>query len=158
MSSQKSKLWNLRHDHTQSTVQFGAVAAGHSASIEPQERHLKHVRYGEPVYGKRGDVLVSTISDLLNINIEVTHPASATYRRAAATRPGSANRTAEGRKRRDHEGGAGQRFVPFSIGTYERLGEGAMDLQKVWADNAAAGGQFNRTHFGFGRNVKFLWL
>ena len=57
MSSQKSKLWNLRHDHTQSTVQFGAVAAGHSASIEPQERHLKHVRYGEPVYGKRGDVV-----------------------------------------------------------------------------------------------------
>ena len=29
MSSQKSKFWTLCHDHIQSTVQFGAVAAGH---------------------------------------------------------------------------------------------------------------------------------
>ena len=90
--------------------------------------------------------------------IVVTHPASATYRRAAATRPGSADRTAEGRKRLDHEGGAEQRFVPFSIGTYGRLGEGSMDLLKVWADGAATGGSVKWDAFLVWMNVICLWL
>ena len=151
MSSQRSKLWTLRHDQIQSTVQFGAVAAGHSASIEPQERHLKDLRYGDAGYGKRGDVLVSTVNDLLNIDVVVTHPASATYRKAAAKKPGSANRIAEGRKRRDHGGGTGHRFVPFAIETYGRLGDAAIDLLKNWADDAATGGAIPRDAF-------LIWL
>ena len=35
-------LWTLCHDQIQFKVQFGAAAAGHSSSIEPQERHLKN--------------------------------------------------------------------------------------------------------------------
>lgn len=147
MSSQQSKLWTLRHDQLQSTVQFGAVAAGHSSSIEPQERHLKDLRYGDAGYGKRGDVLVSTVNDLLNIDVVVTHPACDTYRAAAAKRPGAANRVAERRKQRGHGGGTGHRFVPFAIESYGRLGDAAVDLLKVWADDAATGGAVSRDAF-----------
>lgn len=123
------------------------MAAGHSASIEPQERHLNDLRYGDAGYGKRGDVLVSTVNDLLNIDVVVTHPACDTYRKAAAKHPGSANRKAEDRKRRDHGGGAGHRFVPFAIETYGRMGDAAMDLLKSWADDAATGGSVSRDAF-----------
>ena len=41
--------------------------AGHSSSIEPQERHWKDLRFGDDGYGMRGDVLVSTLEDCLNV-------------------------------------------------------------------------------------------
>ena len=105
------------------------------------------MRYGDAGYGTRGDILVSTINDLLNIDVVVTHPACQSYRGAAAKRPGSANRTAEARKRSAHEGGTGHRFVPFAIETYGRLGDAAMDLLKVWADDAATRGSVQRDAF-----------
>ena len=40
-------LRTLRHDHVQSSVQYGARMAGHSSSIEPQERHLKDFQSGD---------------------------------------------------------------------------------------------------------------
>ena len=70
----------VRHDQIQNMVQFGARVAGHSSSIEPQERHLKGLRYGDSGYGKRGDVCVGTLDDVLNVDITVPHPASYTYR------------------------------------------------------------------------------
>ena len=41
----------------------------HSSSIEPQERHLKDLRFGDDGYGMRGDVLVSTLEDCLNVDV-----------------------------------------------------------------------------------------
>jgi hypothetical protein len=65
----------MRHNHIQSMVQFGSSAAGHSSSIEPQERHLKNLRVGDVGFGQRGNVLVSTWDDLVNVDITVPHPA-----------------------------------------------------------------------------------
>jgi hypothetical protein len=70
----------LRHNIIQSMVQNGPIlhhrpaddrssAAGHSSSMEPQERHLKNLRVGDLGYGQRGAVLVSTLDDLVNVDI-----------------------------------------------------------------------------------------
>ena len=58
-----SGLRTLRHDHVQSSVQYGAKTDVHSSSIEPQECHLKDLRFGDDGYGMRRDVLVSNLED-----------------------------------------------------------------------------------------------
>ena len=127
-------LWTLRHAQIQSKVQFGPAAAGHSSSIEPQERRLKNLGFGDPGYGKRGDVVVSTVDDLLNIDFTVVHPASSSMRSRASREPGITAREAEKKKRHDHGVGAvGHTFVPFTIETYGRLGVEAVKLLKDWA-------------------------
>jgi hypothetical protein len=135
----------MRHNHVQSLVQCGAKMAGHSSSIEPQERHLKNLSFGDVGYGQRGDVLVSTLDDLLNVDIVVTHPASYSMRSRASREPGAAAKVAEAKKRSTHGVGAvGHTFVPFAIESYGRLGLDAMQLLKDWADSASGGGLFDR--------------
>ena len=130
-------LWTLRHDQIQSKVQFGAAAAGHSSSIEPPERHLKNLAFGDPGCGKRGDVAVSTVDDLLNIDVPFVHPASSSMRSRASREPGITAREAEKKKRRDHGVGAvGHTFVPFAIETYGHLGVEAIKVLKEWAKTA----------------------
>ena len=139
-------LRTLRHDHVQSSVQYGVKMAGHSSSIEPQERHLKDLRFGDDGYGMRGDVLVSTLEDCLNVDVVITHPASRTLRGRASRTPGAAARVAEENKRRSHAAGGtrGYRFVPFAIETYGRLGRAAVEVLGEWADAAAGSGAFDR--------------
>ena len=141
-----SGLWTQRHDQIQSAVQSGARAAGHASSIEPQERHLKNARYGDEGYGKRGDVLVSTVDDVLNVDVVVTRPASKTHRCAASRTPGAAAQVAERNKRRLHAHGGtrGFKFVPFAMETYARLGNAAVKVLNAWADDAAGSGMFSR--------------
>ena len=104
--------------------------AGHSSSIEPQERHLKDLWFGDDGYGMRGDVLVSTLEDCLNVDVVITHPASRTLRGRASRTPGAA-RVAEQNKGRSHAAGGtrGYRFVPFAIQTYGRLGRAAVKVR-----------------------------
>ena len=78
-------LHTLRHDHFQSSVQYVVKMAGHSSSIEPQERHLKDLRFGDDGYGMRGDVHLSTLEDCLNVDVVITHPASRTLRGRASS-------------------------------------------------------------------------
>jgi hypothetical protein len=138
----------LRHNHVQSLVQCGAAMAGHSSSIEPQERHLKNLSFGDVGYGQRGDVLVSTLDDLLNVDIVVTHPASYSMRSRASREPGAAAKVAEAKKRSTHGVGAvGHTFVPFAIESYGRLGLDALRLLKDWADSACGGGRFDRNGY-----------
>jgi hypothetical protein len=134
-----------RHNHVQSLVQCGAAMAGHSSSIEPQERHLKNMSVGDKGYGQRGDVLVSTLDDLLNVDVVVTHPASFSRRDRASREPGSAAKVAEASKRSNHGAGAvGHTFVPFAIESYGRLGLDAFKLLQDWAESASGGGLFDR--------------
>ena len=138
----------MRHDQIQSKVQFGAAAAGHSSSIEPQERHLKNLGFGDPGYGKRGDVLVSTVDDLLNIDVTVVHPASSSMRSRVSREPGNTAREAEKKKRRDHGVGAvGHTFVPFAIDTYWLLGVEAVRLLKDWAKTAGEADLMDRNSY-----------
>jgi hypothetical protein len=135
----------MRHNYVQSLVQCGAAMAGHSSSIEPQERHLKDLRFGDVGYGQRGDVLVSTLDDLLNVDIVVTHPASYSMRSRASREPGAAAKVAEAKKRSTHGVGAvGHTFVPFALESYGRLGLDALKLLRDWADAASGGGLFDR--------------
>jgi len=55
----------------------------HWSCIEPEERHLKDLRFGDNGDGKRGDVRVCTHEDLLNVDIVGLHPASKTHRSTA---------------------------------------------------------------------------
>jgi hypothetical protein len=138
----------LRHTQIQSMVQCGAAAAGHSSSIEPQERHLKGLCYGDDGYGKRGDVLVSSLDDLLNVDITVTHPASYSMRSRASKEPGAAARVAEENKRRVHGANtSGHTFVPFAIESYGRLGRAAVQLLNDWADAVAGDVFFDRASY-----------
>jgi hypothetical protein len=138
----------LRHNLIQSMVQCGSTAAGHSSCIEPQERHLKNLHVGEAGYGQRGDVLVSTLDDLLNVDIVVTHPASHSMRSRASREPGVAARVAAANKIRVHGAGAtGHTFVPFAVESYGRLGLDALRLLRDWADSAAGGGLFDRDSY-----------
>jgi hypothetical protein len=80
--------------------------AGHSSSIEPQERHLKNTRFGDKGYGQRGDVLVRTLHYLLNVDVVVTHPATFSSRARACREPGAAAKVAAQGKRAKHGVGA----------------------------------------------------
>ena len=120
-------LRTLRHDHVQSSVQYGATAAGHGSGIEPQQCHLTALRFGDDGYGMRGEVLVSTLEDCLNVDVVITHPASTTLRDRASRTPGAVACGAEENKRRSQAAGGtkGYRFVSFAIETYGRLGHAA---------------------------------
>jgi hypothetical protein len=78
---------------------------------------LKNLRVGDVGYGQLGDVLVSTLDVLVNVNMTVAHPASATMRSRASMVPGAAAKAAEASKHRvhAHDGTGGYRFVPFAV-------------------------------------------
>jgi hypothetical protein len=105
----------MRHNHTQSMVQYGSSAPGHSSGIEPLERHLKNLSVGDVGYGQRDDGPVRTLNDLVNVDISAMHPASATMKSRASMVPGATAKAAEANKNRAHarEGTSGNRFVPF---------------------------------------------
>ena len=54
-------------------------AAAH-ASNQDTWCHLKDLRFGDGGYGMRGDVLVSTLEDCLNVDVVITHPVSVCYK------------------------------------------------------------------------------
>jgi len=136
----------MRHDLVQTSVQCGAKAAGFASSIEPQERHLKNMQFGDKGYGMRGDVLVSTLDDVLNIDIVVTHPASKTMRARPCKEPGVAAKEAARIKKNKHASGdtQGHTFVPFAVESYGRLGLDAVQLLKDWADAVGKKGTYCR--------------
>jgi hypothetical protein len=84
---------------------------------QQQECHLRGLRLWDDGYGKRGDVLVSTLDDGLNIDVVITHPAYRTLRSRASKEPGAAARVVEENKRRDHASGGtrGYNFVPLLL-------------------------------------------
>jgi hypothetical protein len=96
--------------------------------------------------GMRGDVLVSTLDDVLNVDVVIAHPASKTLRGRASRTPGAAERVAEDNKRRHHAAGGsrGYRFAPCAIEIYGRLGHAAVGVLSEWDDAAAGAGVFAR--------------
>ena len=70
--------------------------------MKPKERHLKQLQPGDDKYGKRGDILLSTLDDLINVDIFTTHPASATLRDKASRIPGATAEVRDKAKIRDH--------------------------------------------------------
>ncbi len=75
-----------RHNHVQNAVRYGGTAAGLDTSWEPHEGDMKQKTYGDKGYGKRGDVLISMVDDLLMVDITCVHPAGATIRGKASRR------------------------------------------------------------------------
>ena len=135
-----------RHNHVQNTVRYGCTAAGFDSCMEPKEKHLKGLRMGDKGYGMRGDILLSTLDDLINVDTTITHPANKTTRAAASKTAGAAAAAREKTKLRDHarDGTPGYSFVPFVIESYGRLGKEAEQLLGKLADGAASTGLFER--------------
>ena len=69
-----SGIRTVRHNHIKNTVQYGCKTAGLDSTLEPKDRHLKHLQLGDEEYGKRGDILLSTLDDLINVDtVSYTH-------------------------------------------------------------------------------------
>ena len=80
-------------------------------------------------------------------DVVVTHPAAASYERAAAKTDGHAAKLAEDRKWRDfnaHGDGAGFVFVPLAIESFGRHGKQAMRFLSELGDMVAQGGGSKR--------------
>jgi hypothetical protein len=139
----------LRHNHVQNTVRYGCTVAGFDTCLEPKEKYLKDLKFGDVGYGKRGDILLSTLDDLLNVDISIVHPASDTLRGKASKVMGAAAAARDEAKRNDHakHGTKGYSFVPFSVESYGCLGKEADQLLKDLADGAASTGVCERVAF-----------
>jgi hypothetical protein len=114
--------------------------------MEPKERHLNQTQYGEDGYGKRGDILVSPLDNLVDVDICITHPEGDTNRAAAARQPGATATKAEARKRKDHEK-EGAKVFPFALSCieiYGRLGKQAEELLTGCAEKAASSEHWER--------------
>ena len=110
---------------------------------------MQDLQCGDEGYGRRGDILVSTMEDLLNVDVSVTHPAMHTVRVKASKTPGAAAEERDKQKRLYHQknGTPGYAFVPFSIETYGRLGKDAEKLLRDMAERAASTGECDRDCF-----------
>ena len=110
---------------------------------------MQGLQCGDRGCGRKGDILVSTMEDLLNVDVSVTHPAGHSYRVGASKTPGAAAEERDKQKRRYHEqnGTPGYSFVPFSVESYGRLGRPAESLLKDMADRAASTGDCDRDCF-----------
>jgi len=104
---------------------------------------------GDDGYGKRGDILISMLDDLLMVDISCVHPGGVTKRGIASKQAGAAAAARDKRKRKDHanDGTPGYTFVPFSVETYGRLGVEADKLLKDLATEAASTGVWEREAF-----------
>ncbi len=107
---------------------------------------MQDLQCGDEGYDRRGDILVSTLEDLLNVDITVTHPAMQTVRVKASKTPGAAAEERAKAKRRYHEkhGTPGYQFVPFVVESYGMLGKDAEILLRNMADRAASTGDCDR--------------
>ena len=85
-----SGVRTMRHDQIQNSVRYGCSKAGCDTSWEPKEGSMQDLQCGDEGYGRRGDILVSTMEDLLNVDVSVTHPAMHSVRVKASTTPGAA--------------------------------------------------------------------
>jgi hypothetical protein len=110
---------------------------------------MKQKICGNKGYGKRGDVLISMLDDLLMVDILGVHPAGATMRATASKQPGAGAVARERAKRRDHakDGTPRYTFVPFSIETYGGQGPEADKLLKDLATPADSTGVWERDVF-----------
>jgi hypothetical protein len=138
-----------RHNHVQAAVRYGATTAGCDTSWEPKEGLMKDKELGDKGYGKRGDILISMLDDLLMVDISCVHPAGETMRGKASKQAGAAATARDKAKRWDHakDGTPGYTFVPFSIETYGQLGVEADKLLKDLASEAASTGVWERDVF-----------
>jgi hypothetical protein len=122
------------------TVRYGCTVAGFETCLELEEKYLKDLRFRDVGYGKQGDILLSTLDDLLNVDISIVHPASDTLRGKAGKVMGAAAAVRDEAKRNDqakHET-KGYSFVPFRVESYGCLGKEADQLYKDLADGAAS--------------------
>lgn len=144
-----SGVRSMRHNQIQNSVRYGCSKAGCDTSWEPKEGAMQNLQCGDDGYGRRGDILVSTLEDLLNVDIAVTHPAMQTVRAKASKTPGAAAEERAKAKRRYHEknGTPGYRFVPFVVESYGRLGKDAENLLKSMADRASSSGDCDRNGY-----------
>jgi hypothetical protein len=120
-----------RHNHVQAAVRCGGTTAGCDTSWEPEEGLMKDKEPGDKGYGKRGDILISMLDDLLMVDISCVHPAGETMRGKASKQAAAAAIARDKAKLRDHarDGTPRYTFVPFSIETQHRdscLGEGCI--------------------------------
>ena len=100
---------------------------------------------------RRGDILaVMPSGRVVVLDCVVTHPAAATYARAASRTPGSAALRAEHSKRQEFQqfgDGAGYEFVPLAMESFGRLGQAASRYLSELGDIAAAGGRVSKSSF-----------
>jgi hypothetical protein len=64
---------------------------------------MQEAQCGNEGYNRRGDILVSTKEDLLNVDVSVTHPAVHTVRVKASKIPGTAAEELDKAKTRTHK-------------------------------------------------------
>ena len=89
-----------RHNHVQVLVRLGGTTAGLDTSWEPKEGQMRE--RGDKGYGKRGDVLISMLDDLLMVDVSCIHPAGQKACKKASEQRGAAAAARDNRKRKDH--------------------------------------------------------
>jgi hypothetical protein len=110
---------------------------------------MQELQCGDEGYGRRGDILVSTMEDLLNVDVSVTHPAMHMVRVKASRTPWAAAEERDKANRYFHEKSStpGYTFVLFSVETYGRLGKHADGLLRDMAKRAGSSGDCHRDCF-----------
>jgi hypothetical protein len=113
-----SGVRTICHNQVQNSVRYGCSKAGCDSSWELKEGCMQELQCGDEGYGRRDDILVSTMEDLLSVNVSVTHPAMHTDRAKASKTPDAAAEERDKAKKRCHEknGTPGYSFAPFSVG------------------------------------------
>jgi hypothetical protein len=142
----------LRHDIWASAWRRIIRKAGCATSAEPVYSGITSRQQRRASAGlQRGDILAVLPSGrVVVLDCVVTHPAAASYVRAAARITGSAAARAEAAKRREfaaHQGAVGFEFVPLAVESFGRMGLAASRFLSDLGDVAAAGGQADKAAF-----------
>jgi hypothetical protein len=133
------------------------VCTGRASTQEPVLRHLPGLAGGAGISAScastrveaRGDILLVLPGGITIADIYVIHPLSINTLSAAAATVGAAASRRDQQKRAAYERVEpnGYPFVPFSVESYGRLGQPAMQLLHALGDEAAGPGGVQRTFF-----------
>jgi hypothetical protein len=149
-----------RHDILKGILFRAVHKSGFASAIEPPLRRLPGLAagagtsaHGSAIRPKaRGDILLALSQGIFITDISVIHPLSLNIISRAATTAGAAASHRDQRKRtayaRVEPNAYG--FVPFSVETYGRLGQPAIKLLHMLADEAAGPSGVTRASFVHG--------
>jgi hypothetical protein len=150
--TQTNGMATLRHDIWASAWRRAIRRAGCATSAEPAYSSLiARGQAGGAAGLRRGDILaVMPEGRVVVLDCVVTHPAAASYVRAASRMAGAAVLRAEQAKRRDFDSlgqGGGYDFIPLAVESFGRLGLEASRFLSDLGDVAAAGGTASKAAF-----------
>lgn len=149
---QTAGMATLRHDIWASAWRRAIRRAGCATSAEPAYSSLiARGQAGGAAGLRRGDILaVMPEGRVVVLDCVVTHPAAASYVRAASRTAGATVLRAEQMKRRSFDSlgqGVGYDFVPLAVESFGRLGLEASRFLSDLGDVAAAGGTASKAAF-----------